>query len=114
MSARLTGLATAGLVIVPALIVVALLDPATFGGWVAVVGLQSIAVQAALAHALASGALPQVSALSRPVRGSVLFAATVLLGYAMTLLARWVVAGGWGIDFPGLAMYSIVTAIMAL
>ncbi len=114
MSARRAGLSAAALVIVLALIVVALLDPATFGGWVAVVGLSSIAVETALAQALASGGLPRVAALSRPTRGTLLLGVTVVLGLLVTLVLRWVVAAGWGIDFPGLAMYCIVAVVAAL
>lgn len=114
MNARRTGLSAAALVVVFSLVVVSLLDPSTFGGWVAVVGLCSIAVETALGFAVASGALPRVAALSRPVRGTVMLAVTLVLGFLMTLLLRWVIGAGWGIDFPGLAMYCIVAVVMTL
>ncbi len=113
VTARRLGLSSSALVVAISLVLICPLSTATFMGVVSFVALCCIPVQMVLAGYLQ--ARPGVMAgWPRPARGGALLAMTLVLGGAIAVAVQFVVAHGWGTDFPGLPMFCIVAVVMAL
>lgn len=112
-TARRLGLSSSALVVALSLAVICPMNTATFTGVVSFVALCCIPVQMVMAGYLQER--PGVLARwSRPARGVALLALTLVLGGAIAALVQFVIADGWGTDFPGLSMFCIVAVVMTL
>ncbi len=108
---RKIGLASAALVVVAALALIALLDLDAFTGWVAFLALSCTPVQVVLAVHWAHDLPPALARRSRLVRGGVLLAITLVVGALAAVLFEATVGGGNGPHFPPLVMFSIVAVV---
>lgn len=110
---RRIGLVTSALVVVISLALISPLDPSTFTGVVSFVALCCIPVQIAMATYL-QGRPSALAGWPRAARGGVLLVVNLLLGAAAAVVIQFVIADGWGTDFPGLSMFCILAVVIAL
>ncbi|MBK8446044.1 MAG: hypothetical protein IPL41_04935 [Micropruina sp.] len=112
-SLRRVGLASSALVVVLSLLLISPLPVATFNGVVSFVALCCIPVQMAIVTYLE--ARPGLFAgWTSARRGALLLAVNLALGGLAALGIHYVIADGWGMDFPGLPMFCIIAVVVGL
>ena len=111
-SARTVGLISTAALVVVALVVAAVLNPATFAGPVATFVLCYLPVQIVLASMWARQP-GRLAAMSRAARGATLLVAALAIGAVAELVFLATVGAGRGPSTPQIAMFTIVTVIAA-
>ena len=111
-SARRVGLTSATIIVVVSLVITALLPPATFTGPVATFVLSYLPVQIALAGMWAQHPT-RLAGKSRAARGGILLAVAIVIGIVVEIVFIATVGAGQGPSTPQIALFSIVTVVVA-